>query len=296
MAANNYKVGDKVKVVDRKHGHDFNIGEVCVIDEVIDNHYKVKSSDDFWYLRDDELALYTLASDSLLGTKICITREYTVYRKLTDDKYDICDNDGNCITVTKDEINSQSKIDNMKAMKDAVLKVARDLAKANNTVTTLEIKTELRRDYPYYYWDQSTVSNYMAQLAGDGLFTYTDNGTYRTYSLVQTTQTASVGKTLVVNVNTKSGVTGVTGVSGITGTVGTTGTVKKTKKGNKNITNHGGAVVLVTNGRFNKLTLKNGTVLDAYDIRGQKKTPLSYVKRAKTIDTITVDNTTYTIV
>lgn len=100
---------------------------------------------------------------------------------------DVCDDDGNCLKVSKKSLTkpfiNQKEERNMKAMKDAVLTVAKTLAKANNTVTTLEIKNELRRDYPYYFWTQDVVSAYMAQLAGDGIFTYKDNGTYRTYSL-----------------------------------------------------------------------------------------------------------------
>jgi hypothetical protein len=79
----------------------------------------------------------------------------------------------------------------MKAMSKAVLSTAKDLLKANNTVTTLEIKLQVRRDYPYFYWDQPTISKYMDGFAGDGIFKYTDNGTYRTYSLVTTPLTSA---------------------------------------------------------------------------------------------------------
>ena len=134
-----------------------------------------------------------------IGTEVQIMRPFKIFRQLNDGSYDACDAHGNCLKVNPNEINILTKNQSeMKAMKDAVLATAKQLCKANNTVTTLEIKTELRRDYPYYFWDQATVSNYMAQLAGDGIFNYTDNGTYRTYSLAKTpaTKTISSAKTL----------------------------------------------------------------------------------------------------
>lgn len=64
----------------------------------------------------------------------------------------------------------------------ALLKAATELLKANNTVTTLELKTKLRKDEAEYYWSQDIVSKMMEELAIEGMLTYTDNGTFRTYS------------------------------------------------------------------------------------------------------------------
>ena len=77
---------------------------------------------------------------------------------------------------------------------EKILSVAKKLCKANNTVTTLEIKTELRKRYPKNRWEQTKVSSTMSDASSNGKFDYTDNGTFRTYSLV------SVGK--VVNKGT----------------------------------------------------------------------------------------------
>lgn len=66
---------------------------------------------------------------------------------------------------------------------EKILSVAKKLCKANNTVTTLEIKTELRKRYPNSRWEQSKVSSVMNDAYTAGKFTYTDNGTFRTYSL-----------------------------------------------------------------------------------------------------------------
>lgn len=65
---------------------------------------------------------------------------------------------------------------------EAVKGTAQRLLKANNTVTTLEIKAELVVKYPGFYWDQVTVSSYMEnEYQGMGM-TYTTNGNYRVYS------------------------------------------------------------------------------------------------------------------
>jgi hypothetical protein len=66
-------------------------------------------------------------------------------------------------------------------MKDAVLDTANSLLKAQNTVTTLEIKAELIVKQPQFFWTQAFVSASMDDFQNQGLFNYTDNGTYRIY-------------------------------------------------------------------------------------------------------------------
>ena len=75
--------------------------------------------------------------------------------------------------------------DEIKALDENMLieKVANKLLKANNTVTTLEIKLALRKEYPQIKWNQDNISEGMNQLHESGKYTYTDNGTYRIYSL-----------------------------------------------------------------------------------------------------------------
>jgi methyltransferase-like protein len=84
-------------------------------------------------------------------------------------------------------------------------KVAKDLAKANNTVTTLEIKTELRKLFPREQWFQSDISDVMDDLNNEGKFTYVDQGTYRIYSLVSvnpvTSPKSTPTKTVAVKTN-----------------------------------------------------------------------------------------------
>jgi len=71
-----------------------------------------------------------------------------------------------------------------------VEEVLNDLLKANNTATTLEVKTELRKRYPKTNWTQSVVSDTMNELYLEGKYTFKDNGTYRIYSsAIKTTKT-----------------------------------------------------------------------------------------------------------
>lgn len=122
--------------------------------------------------------------------------------------YDVCSKpSGDCYLVSEgDLILKETKVKNtfMKQMKDAVLDTAKKLLKANNTVTTLEIKVDLRKNHSHFYWTQDTVSKYMDELANEGNFTYSDNGTFRVYSY------------------TKSVSTGVAGTTHVSGTIGTT--------------------------------------------------------------------------
>lgn len=51
-----FKVGDKVKVIAKKYGHGFNIGEIVKIEEISDREYKCSSlkKDKLWWMGEDE--------------------------------------------------------------------------------------------------------------------------------------------------------------------------------------------------------------------------------------------------
>ena len=55
------------------------------------------------------------------------------------------------------------------------------LLEANNSITTLEVKNELRSSYPEFSWMQKDVSNFMNDMHLSGDLTFDDNGTYRVY-------------------------------------------------------------------------------------------------------------------
>lgn len=135
-----------------------------------------------------------------IGTKVVIQDKgdhpfnpgdtVSVFRDFNDGSYDCFRiGDGTAFRMKANQL-QQTNTTTMKLMKDAVRATALKLCQANNTVTTLEIKTELRKTHPYFHWIQNTrngligVSEYMDELYNDGEFVYTDNGSYRVYSAV----------------------------------------------------------------------------------------------------------------
>ena len=140
-----------------------------------------------------------------IGTEVVVTGsgdhpftqgdKVTVFRVFNDGSLDCYrKGDGEAWRMRADQLQIVNN-STMKLMKQAVLDTANKLCKANNTVTTLEIKTELRKTHPYFHWIQNSrngltgVSEYMDELHQEGHFTYTDNGQYRVYSAVTTTTT-----------------------------------------------------------------------------------------------------------
>lgn len=212
-----------------------------------------------------------------------LIRGFKVFRDFGNGTFDICDADGNCLKVSENEIYLLNKTITMKAMKDAVLKVATDLANANNTVTTLELKTELRRDYPYYYWDQKAVSTFMDQLAGDGVFTYTDNGTYRIYSLTNQTgrvPAANLTKTVKAGPNTANTVS-----QTVTGLV-----PQKSKVGWSKV------LTLAVHPKFEGVVLVNGSFISKSNIKAQKKSAVGYISpKQGRIESIVVGKAQYLV-
>lgn len=103
-------------------------------------------------------------------------------------------------------MNTKIVVENIHSLKRMVIvNIMTDLLIANNTVTTLEIKTEARTLYPDFYWDQATVSKVLDELANKGALTYTDNGVFRTYSEAITKKIvpATTSKKTAVKTTTK---------------------------------------------------------------------------------------------
>lgn len=123
--------------------------------------------------------------DNLTGHPFSIGEFVRVYRIIRNNTYDVCNNKGDCWTVRKDEITTQYN-NPMQAMMDAVLNTAKKLLKAQNKVTTLEIKAEVIKTYPQYFWTQAYVSAIMDDAHKAGMFTYYDTttggNTHRVYS------------------------------------------------------------------------------------------------------------------
>lgn len=227
-----------------------------------------------------------------------------VFRDFGNGMVDIHDDESTCLKVSKKSLTNylftNSNTDYiMKAMKDAVLTVAKQLAKANNTVTTLEIKTELRRDYPYYYWTQQAVSDFMAQLAGDGIFTFTDNGIYRIYSLATPAHVAVTAGPVSATVTTSTSGGTLSGISKVAGTVASKPVAVASKRGRPrktNVINRSTAYTLAGNAGFESAVI-NGALITRAAIRAQKKSPLGYLTNTKLnkLSEITVSGKTYQV-
>lgn len=223
-----------------------------------------------------------------------------VFRDLGDGFMDVYDDSGTIIKVSKKALNKpffkQTDEFIMKAMKDAVLAVAKKLAKGNNTVTTLEIKTELRRDYPYYFWTQQVVSDYMSQFAGDGIFTYTDNGTFRTYSVASRVQVAQTAGPVSKQLNQPSS------MALVAAAVGKALRKRGRPRKNQNTTfvqttiNRQLAYSYAGDPKFESFDF-GGKIITRAHIRAQKKSPLGYLSKTKLnkLDAITVNGLTYQV-
>ena len=76
----------------------------------------------------------------------------------------------------------------LKKIEQQVLDVLIDSFKHTDTVTTLDIKEELRKRYPTERWYQSDVSSAMNYIYASGALPnlqYNDNGKYREYNIPQ---------------------------------------------------------------------------------------------------------------
>ena len=85
--------------------------------------------------------------------------------------------------------------------KKMIFAMANRLLEANNTVTTLEIKTELRQKYPNEKWYQDDISDVMDDFAGEGLFKFKSEpgGMFRIYSAFKVAAKATPGKPIRIS-------------------------------------------------------------------------------------------------
>ncbi len=110
---------------------------------------------------------------------------------LQDSYYMVENKKGVIQTILPGQIKLKTQTKVMKPVTNSeILLAANQLATANNTFTTLEVKTALRRGG--FKVTQNQVSIALADAATAGTYTYSDNGTYRVYSL--TNPTVAVAK------------------------------------------------------------------------------------------------------
>lgn len=117
-----------------------------------------------------------------LGHRFQIGDIVTLFREFSNGSFDAVNQDGDCSFVQLTDIINKK---DMQAMKQAVIDTATRLCKAQNRVTTLEIKAEVIKTHTSYFWTQAFVSATMDDAHNDGDFTFVNDltGTFRIYSL-----------------------------------------------------------------------------------------------------------------
>ena len=72
-----FKVGDKVRVVAKKHGHRFDIGEIVKIEEISDRDYQCSSleKNELWWMGEDEFTKVKFIKSDLKDGDIATDRE-----------------------------------------------------------------------------------------------------------------------------------------------------------------------------------------------------------------------------
>jgi len=97
----------------------------------------------------------------------------TIFRVFADNTFDVCNANGDCWRVNVTEIFKLE--DPMKQMTEAVINTAKALCKAQNQVTTLEIKTEVMSKFKHFHWTQNYVSAVMDDAYKAGMFTFVES-------------------------------------------------------------------------------------------------------------------------
>lgn len=190
------------------------------------------------------------------------------------------------IFKTNNKMNTQQR-------KQAIYNTANALCNANNTFSNLELKDELRKQFPNEVWNQMDISVEMMDLADLGHFDYTHNGTYRTYFAVPSLQgvasnTSTVNQSMTAQLIAKAQTTTTT-VASTKPLIAakTTPTTKplvaaKTTPTTKRIgRNKALEIIQNTNGKFFSVRFekKNGEdrLMGVQYVKGTKPDPLGYV-------------------
>lgn len=131
-----FKVGDKVKVIAKKHGHHFNIGEIVKIEHTSEYGYTCKSlkNNVYWNLRDDEIVKVKFTKADLKDGDIVTYRNgekrTVIAKKLI--------NNGGCIAKKLDGYTDE--------LKDTISGINLDIVKVERPIqyeTMFERKEEI---------------------------------------------------------------------------------------------------------------------------------------------------------
>lgn len=159
MAKVKFKVGDKAEITQNTSSHQYPDGRIVKITDISSNYCYAEGLDNYndkngrWYVKHVDMKLVKPQIKIKSMKKANVTSMTVAERKA------------------------------------AVLKVAQDLCVPNNTVTTLELKLELRNRWPNIEWNKyysgsiPGVSDLFHELVQEGRFkSVDDNGTFQTYA------------------------------------------------------------------------------------------------------------------
>lgn len=86
-----------------------------------------------------------------------------------------------------------------KENKKALKAVATAQILINGKTTNLEIKNQLRNEFPDESWTQPEISKEMRKLAEKNIFTFEDSGVYRTYTITDDRVKIKLSRTKVIS-------------------------------------------------------------------------------------------------
>jgi hypothetical protein len=174
---------------------------------------------------------------------------------------------------------------NNQQRKQAIHDTANALCNAQNQFTNLELKNELRKNYPNEVWNQMDISIEMMDLAdNEGHFNYTHNGSYRTYtatpslqgSQAQTNSNPSMTAQLIAKAQSTNQ------PLKNQGKISTAPKIKPPVSTKRIGRNKALEIIQNTNGKFFsvKFVKKNGDerLMGVQYIKGTKADPLGYVR------------------
>lgn len=169
---------------------------------------------------------------------------------------------------------------NNQQRRQAIHDAANALCNAQNQFTNLELKNELRKNFPNEIWNQMDISVEMMDLAdGGGYFDYTHNGSYRTYfatpslqgSQIQTNSNPSMTAQLIAKAQAT-----------ITQAIVKQPKIKVPVATKRIGRNKALEIIQNTNGKFFsvKFAKKNGDerLMGVQYVKGTKADPLGYVR------------------
>ena len=158
-----FKVGDKVKVIAKKHGHGFNIGEIVKIEEISDRDYKCSSKSD---LQNGDIVTYRDGRKKIVfEDKFYGSNHFVLLKYYTEDLKDIDGEEENDIIKVERPVKYETVFERKEEILDETEKryLASVIKPFKNKIETIE-KTIKIGDSSLCYLIMLLKNNDMANL------------------------------------------------------------------------------------------------------------------------------------